>query len=161
MRYRLQQRLFSFRDRYAIQNDLGEDVAYMLGEWLAISSRLTFMDVLGKELAYIKEVPFSMPGTFEIYRDGFLAAVMYRETIWNASARFTIDVPGTDDFTAEGDFSGHEYFIVRHGKAVAQISRQWFAMGDTYGVEMLADQDAVLILAASAVIDIALHHRRS
>jgi len=156
MRYQLKRRLFSIPERYMIQNDLGEDVAYVMGEW-SLRPELLVMDVRGKELARIHKVPFSMPGTFEIYRDGYLSAVIYREAVWTNKGSFTIDVPGTDDYTAEGDFTGHEYFLVRHGKAVAQISRQWFTMADTYGVEMLNAEDAILVLAATVVIDISLH----
>jgi uncharacterized protein YxjI len=40
---------------------------------------------------------------------------------------------------------------------VATISKRWFAFTDTYGVEIADDQDAVLILASTVVIDMACH----
>jgi len=39
---------------------------------------------------------------------------------------------------------------------VATVSKQWFTFTDTYGVDVAAGEDDVLILASSVVIDMAL-----
>ena len=71
--------------------------------------------------------------------------------------RFTVDVPGPDDLTAEGDFLAHEYHIDRHGAPVAQVSKQYFTWADTYGIDVADGEDDVLILACAVVIDLACH----
>jgi uncharacterized protein YxjI len=45
---------------------------------------------------------------------------------------------------------------------VAQVSKQWFAWSDTYGVQISPGEDDVLILASTVVIDMACHgdHKR-
>ncbi|HEX4604926.1 MAG TPA: hypothetical protein VH724_13085 [Candidatus Angelobacter sp.] len=40
---------------------------------------------------------------------------------------------------------------------MAKVSKQWFALGDTYGVQTAEGQDDVLILASTVVIDMVCH----
>jgi uncharacterized protein YxjI len=40
---------------------------------------------------------------------------------------------------------------------VAQVSKTWFSIRDTYGVEIAAGEDDVLILASAVVIDMISH----
>jgi uncharacterized protein YxjI len=58
---------------------------------------------------------------------------------------------------AEGDFSDHQYVFSRGGNPIAEVSKQWFALGDTYGVQISPNQDDVLILASTVVIDMVCH----
>ncbi len=69
-------------------------------------------------------------------------------------------MPGPDDLTAEGDFLDHEYSFTRAGRAVAQVSEQWFSWSDTYGVEIADGEDDVLIVASTVVIDMVCHGDR-
>jgi len=71
--------------------------------------------------------------------------------------RFTVDVPGPDDLEAKGDFLDHEYVFTRGGREVARVSKRWFALADTYGVEIADGEDDVLILASAVVVDQACH----
>ena len=59
--------------------------------------------------------------------------------------------------SAEGNFTDHEYSISRGGRSVATVSKQWFSWTDSYGVDILEGEDAVLILASTVVIDMACH----
>ena len=47
--------------------------------------------------------------------------------------RFSIDVADGGDMEARGDIVEHEYSIERAGTKVAQVSKSWFRMRDTYG----------------------------
>jgi uncharacterized protein YxjI len=51
----------------------------------------------------------------------------------------------------------HQYVFSRNGSPVAEISKQWFALGDTYGVQVSGGEDDVLILASTVVIDMVCH----
>ena len=78
--------------------------------------------------------------------------------------RFTVDVEGPNDLVAQGNFLDYEYTFTRNDQMVATISKKWFTLRDTYGVEVAEDEDAVLILASAIVIDLvrdAAHHHAS
>lgn len=151
MRYVMKEKLWSFTDSFAIKNEAGEDVAIVDGKAFSFSEQLAFKDAVGRELALIKQVVMAWGPTYEIYREGQLAATVKRKGVLRTS--FSIDVPGPDDLVAEGSFTDHEYTFVRGGQAVAQISKQVFAWSDTYAVDVLPGEDAVLILATAVVID--------
>jgi uncharacterized protein YxjI len=98
--------------------------------------------------------------TFEIYRDGQLVAVVKKKLFSFLRHVFTVDVPGPDDLVAEGDFWDHEYTFSRAGRVVAQVSKRWIALSDTYGVEITDGEDAVLVLASAVVIDQVCHDEK-
>jgi uncharacterized protein YxjI len=157
MRYQMQQKLLSWGDDYHIRNDAGEDVFFVDGKALSVGDQLSFQDLTGRELAYIKQKVFAFSRTYEIYRDGALAAVVKKELFALFHHRFSVDVPGPDDLEAEGDFLDHEYSFRRGDRVVATVSKRWFTLRDTYGIEIADGEDDVLILASAVVVDQACH----
>ena len=47
----------------------------------------------------------------------------------------------------------HEYEIDRDGDTVATISKKWFRVRESYGIEITEGEDAALILALTVAID--------
>jgi uncharacterized protein YxjI len=71
--------------------------------------------------------------------------------------RFSIEVEGGEDVEAKGNVVNHEYKIERGGERVAEVSKRWFRVRDTYGIEVAPDQDDALILAVTVCIDQMTH----
>lgn len=157
MRYILKQKLFSLGDDFYIKDDAERDVYFVDGKAFSIGDQLSFQDLEGNELAFIKQRVLSWGKTYEIVRDGEVAAVVKKELFALFHHRFTVDVPGPDDLEAEGNFTDHEYVFRRGQRTVATISKRWFSWTDTYGVEVAPEEDPVLILASAVVVDQACH----
>jgi uncharacterized protein YxjI len=157
MRYVMKQKLFCWGDDFTIRNASGEDMVFVDGKALSFGDKLSFQDMQGNELAFIRQKLLSWRPTYEIYREGELAAVVKKELFTFFKCRFTVDVPGPDDLEAEGDFLDMEYTFNRSGQTVAEVSKRWFAWSDTYGVDIPDGQDDVLILASTVVIDMVCH----
>ena len=157
MRYVMKQKLFSFTDDYKITDADGKDVYYVDGKLLSLGKNLSFQDMEQRELAHIQQKLLNWGPTFEITRDGELVAVVKKELFTFFHCVFHVDEPGHDSLTAEGNFNDHEYVFTRAGQQVASVSKQWFTFADTYGVEVEGDEDPVLILACTVVIDEACH----
>lgn len=157
MRYLLRQKLLSFGDDFTIRDDAGNDAYFVDGKAFSIGDQLSLRDMAGNELAFIKQKIFSLGPTYEIHRNGEVAAVVKRHLFSFIHHRFTVDVPGPDDLEAEGSFTDHEYSFTRGGRTVAQVSKQWFSWSDTYGVDVADGEDDVLILASAVVVDMACH----
>jgi uncharacterized protein YxjI len=153
----MKQKLFSWGNDFIIRNAEGEDSFFVDGKAFSFGSQLSFQNMAGNELAFIKQKVLAWGPTFEIYRDGQLSAVIKKELFTFLNCRFTVDVPGPDDLTAEGSFMDHEYVVRRGSEVVATVSKEWFTWADTYGVDIDERQDAVLILASTVVIDMACH----
>jgi len=157
MRYVMRQKLLSWGDDFHIRDESGRDVYFVDGRAFSLGDRLSFQDLQGHELAFIKQKLIALRKTYEIHRDGRLAAVVTKALFAPFHHRFTIDVPGPDDLEAEGSFTDHEYTFRRHGRTVATVSKRWFSWSDTYGVEIAEGEDPVLILASAVVVDQACH----
>ena len=160
MRYVMKQKLLAFGDDFTIQDESGRDAYFVDGKAFSIGDKLSFQDMQRNELAFIKQKLFAWGKTYEIYRSGVLAAVVKKELFTLFKCRFTVDVPGPDDLEATGDFLDHEYQFTRGDRAVAVVSKQWFALRDTYGIEVTEGEDPVLVLASAVVIDMACHADR-
>jgi len=157
MRYLMKQKLFCFGDDFAIKDEAGRDAFFVDGKVFTIGQKLSFQDMHGKELAFIRQKLLSWGPTYEIYRDGNLAAVVKKHLFTLFRCAFTVDVPGPDDIEAQGSFLDMEYTFSRGDRQVAEVSKRWFSFSDTYGVDIADGEDDVLILASTVVIDMICH----
>jgi uncharacterized protein YxjI len=56
-----------------------------------------------------------------------------------------------------GNLVNHEYDIDGDGGKIAEVSKKWFRVRDTYGVEIAPDQDHALILAITVAVEDLTH----
>lgn len=152
MRYFVRQKLISFGDDFTIRDVEGRDCYFVDGK--ALTDKLSFQDMKGKELAYIEQRDDLHRATFEIHRDGAMFARVTAPTISIEQCHFHVDVPGPDDYDARGDFREHEFEFVRRGRPVAKITRKHFSLTDHYVVDIEEGEDTVLLLASTVVIDL-------
>ena len=87
----------------------------------------------------------------EIERPG--GNVTVKKAMVGLRDRFKIEVDGGSDMSAHGNLVDHEYEIERDGTTVATVSKKWFRVRDTYGVEIAPGQDPSLLLAITVCID--------
>ena len=157
MRYVMKQKLFCWGDDFRIKNDDGDDVFFVDGRAFSIGNKLSFQDLKGNELAFIRQKLLSWGPTYEITRDGELLAVVKKHLFTLLRCKFTVDVPGPNDLEAQGSFLDMEYTLERGGQQIAEVSKRWFSFSDTYGVDINRGEDDVLILASTVVIDMICH----
>ena len=58
-----------------------------------------------------------------------------------------------DGLKAHGNVVDHEYEIERDGDTVATISKRWFRVRDTYGVEVGEGEDVGFLLATVVALE--------
>ncbi len=158
MQYEMKQKLLSWGDDYYIKDKDGNDVYFVDGKALSVGDQLSFQDLTGKELAFIRQRIWNWGKTYEISHDGAVVATVKKDPLTFVGSRFTIEFPGTEtDLDIEGNLSEHEYLIRRQGSIIATVSKQWFALADTYGIDVRSSEDPVLLLAVTVVIDETCH----
>lgn len=153
----MKQKLFCWGDDFAIKNEAGEDVFFVDGKAFSFGDKLSFQDMQRNELAFIRQRLLAWGPTYEISRNGAVAAVVKKHLFTLFRCKFTVDVPGPDDLEAQGNFLDMEYTFTRGEQPVAEVSKRWFSWTDTYGVDIHAGEDNVLILASTVVIDMVCH----
>ena len=160
-RYQMRQRMISIGDDYTIENDRGERVFKLDGKALRVRKTIRFEDMDGNELVKIQERMLRVRDSMEIEGpDGNRIAMVHKAMITPLRERWVIDVEGGQDLHAQGNFVDHEYTIERDGEKVAEVSKRWFRVRDTYGVEVAPGENDILILASTAVIDAMAHPAR-
>jgi uncharacterized protein YxjI len=86
-----------------------------------------------------------------IERDDKTIATVRRAIGWGD--RFVIEVEGGKELKAHGDLKDREFKIERDGDRIAKVSKKWFRIRDSYGVQIRAKEDEALILAAVVAIE--------
>jgi uncharacterized protein YxjI len=71
--------------------------------------------------------------------------------------RFTVKIGGGPDLEVKGNIVNHEYTIGEGRDKVAQVSKKWFRVRDSYGVEIEPGQNDIIILAVAVCIDQMAH----
>jgi uncharacterized protein YxjI len=162
MRYVMQQKWLALGDDYAIKTEDGREAFFVNGRAFSFGDKLSMLrgGRGGPEVAFIAQKLLSWGPTYEIYREGRLFAVVKKELFTFLHCRFHVDVPGPDDYEAEGDFLDREYTFTRGGQRVAEVSKRFFAWTDTYGIDIADGEDDVTLLAAMVVIDLCCHPDR-
>lgn len=94
-----------------------------------------------------------MRDTMEIERGGQTVAKVKKALITPLRDRFSIEIDGGEDMEAKGNIVDHEYKIERGDDKVAEVSKRWFRIRDTYGIEIAPGQDDALLLAVTVCID--------
>ena len=157
MRYIMREHILSWGDDFTIRDAEGRDAYHVDGKVFSFGNKLSFKDMQGNEVALIDQKMLSFGAQYEIIRAGKTVAVVKKHLFTLLRTKFTVDVPGPDDLEASGNFLAHEYVFERHGREVARVSKKWFRLSDTYGIDIEPGEDDVVILAAAVVIDLVSH----
>jgi uncharacterized protein YxjI len=72
--------------------------------------------------------------------------------------RWTVKVKGGPDLEVQGNILDHEYRIGEGRQKVGEVSKKWFRVRDTYGVEVAEGQDDIVILAVTVALDQMAHN---
>ncbi len=153
-RYQMRQKLVSFGDDFYIENEQGQKMFKVDGKAARIADTLVFRDMQGNKLATIKEKIARVKDTMEVYGpDGGTMAVIKKAMITPLRERWTVKIGNGPDLEVQGNFTDHEYNIRGDRGVVAEVSRKWFRMRDTYGVTIQPGQNDILILAVTVALD--------
>jgi uncharacterized protein YxjI len=112
----------------------------------------------GDEVFTVQKKMLSIRDTMEIERDGKTVAAIKKALFTPLRDTFSIEVEGGEDLEATGNIVDHEYRIECGGDKVAEVSKHWFRMRDTYGIEIAESQDEALMLAIAVCIDQMAHN---
>jgi len=156
--YQMREKLFSIGDDYWIQDNAGNRAFKVNGKALRIRETLVLEDPSGRELLKIQERKLSIRDTMKIEdADGNEIATVKKAMISPLRERFKVEVNGGADLEVQGNIVDHEYEISRDGTKVAEVSKKWFRVADSYGVEIESGEDPVLPLAITVVVDSMTH----
>ncbi len=151
MKLYIKQRVFSWRDRFAVKDAQGADLYFVEGELFSLGKKLHIMDASGKEAAQLQQQLFTLMPRFEVkVREHTIAQIVRKFTLF--FQRYEVVGP---DWTVEGSFWDHDYTVEKDGSPVASIYKEWMSWGDSYVLDITDDENALLVLAVVLAIDAA------
>ena len=163
-RYKIRQKMLSIGDDFWIENQEGERVFKVDGKALRLRKTLFFEDMDGNKLCKIQERLLAIKDTMAVEDpDGNQMAVIKKGLIAPLGDHWTVNVRGGPDLDVQGNILDHEYSIMERRKKIAEVSKKWLSLTDTYGVEIDSGQNDILILALAIAIDMMSHdddHRK-
>src|SRR5262249_10311966 len=134
-----------------IEDEAGQRAFLVDGKALRVRDTWELKDPAGRTVAEIKERKLSVRDKMKIHLEGRDAVVTKR--IVGIRDHFKVEVDGGPDLKVHGNIVDHEYEIERDGDKVAEISKKWFRVRDTYGVEVEPGMDPILALAITVAVD--------
>ena len=152
-RYQMREKLFAIGDDYWVETEGGERAFKVDGKALRVRDTFILESPSGDELFKIQEKKVRVRDTMEIEHGGDTVATIKKALITPLRDRFAIELEAGGELSAKGNIVDHEYEIERDGETIAEISKRWFRVRDTYGIEVAPGQDDALILAAVVCID--------
>lgn len=156
-RYKMRQKLISLGEDFTIEDEQGRPAFKVDGKVMRIRETFEITDLQGNEVVTVREKKIAIRDSMKILRGGETIATVKKALIAPFRDRFSVDVEGGEDLEVEGDLLDHEYEIRRGGRTAARVSKRWFALTDTYGIEIEPGEDEALILGAVVALDEMAH----
>lgn len=159
MRYLVREKIFSFSDRFNIQDEYGNIRFEVEGQIFSLGNKLRIYDENGRELIYIEQKIWRFLPEYNIYKENRLLATVKRE-LSLFKPRFNIESQ-YGNLAIDGDVFAHNFSILKNGRPIAWVSKKWISFSDTYSVEISDGEDDAFILSLAIVLDQVLYDNRN
>jgi uncharacterized protein YxjI len=157
----MRQKMVAIGDDFWIENDRGQKVFKVDGKALRVRQTLIFEDAQGRELYKIQERMLRIKDSMEVEdANGHQVAMVKKALITPLRERWVVKIKNGPDLDVQGNILDHEYSIGEGRDKVAEVSKKWFRLRDSYGVSIDPGQDDALILAVAVCIDEMAHGGR-
>jgi len=153
----IKQHIFTWGDKFSVYDENGNIRYTVEGEVFTFGKKLHLFDEYENEVAFIHQKLFSFLPSYFISRGGEDIAEVVKEFTF-FKQEYTVEGLG---WSVTGDFWDHEYSIYHNGVTVAQVSREWFTLGDAYSIDIESSLDEVTVLSVVLVIDAVISAQRN
>ncbi|MGW7264294.1 LURP-one-related/scramblase family protein [Streptomyces sp. NPDC054842] len=161
MRYLVRERLLGFGDDYWIEDQHGNKVFLVDGKAMRMRDTFELKDARGRVLVDIHQKMFALRDTMVIERDGDPLATIKRKRLSLLRNHYRVSLVDGTELDVSGRIMDREFAIDYDNELLAQISRRWLNVRETYGVDVVRDDadSALLIAVAVCVIHLAEKER--
>ena len=153
MRYMVREKVFSIGDDFWVTDEQGTKVYLVDGKALSLRQTFELKDTTGRIVAVIHKKLLSMRDAMNIERDGAVLATVRKALFSPLHHRSTVELAGGGELEAVGNILDKEFEIREGGNVLAHVSRSWFRLRDTYGVDVAPGQDDALMLSIAVCLD--------
>ena len=157
MKLLIEERVFTWTDRFTVRDEAGNDRYTVEGELFSWGKKLHVYDKSGKEIAYVEQQLFTFRPRYAVYARGeFIGDVVKEFSFFRP--HYVIE---GIDWDVEGDFWSHDYTVSHRGNPVVIIQKEWFTWGDCYVLDIRDSADELQALALVLAIDCIVEQRNN
>jgi uncharacterized protein YxjI len=164
MRYLVRERIVGIGEDFWIEDEQGQRVFFVDGKVLRLHQTFELKSTDGRLLAKIHKKAVSMRDTMLVEQDGERVATVRKKLLSPFRDRFSVEFVDGQEWSVRGSILDKEYVIEDdRGQVVAEISRKWFRVRDTYAVAVDPySADVPLVLSVAVAVDTIVHdeHQR-
>ncbi|MBO5936116.1 MAG: LURP-one-related family protein [Clostridia bacterium] len=151
MKLYIRQKVFSWKDKFAVKDEYGQDKYYVEGEFFSFGKKLHVYDMAGNEVAFIQQKVFSfLPRYFVFVGGNQIAEIVKQFSFFSPK----YEVAGLN-WQVTGNFMAHDYEVTENGRPVVVIHKEWMTWGDCYELDIAPYADEIVALATVLAIDCA------
>jgi uncharacterized protein YxjI len=153
MKYQVRDRIFGIGDDYWIEDEHGRKAFLVDGKALRLRDTLEIKDASGQVLITLREKMFSIRDAMTIERDGEALATIRRKRLSLLRNHYRVSLVEGTELDVSGKILDREFAIEYDGELLAEISRRWLSVRETYGVNVVReDADHALLLAVAVCV---------
>jgi uncharacterized protein YxjI len=152
MKFLMRERMFSIGEDFWIEDESGQRVFLVDGKALRLRQTFELKGPEGETLAVIKKKIVSVRDTMVVERDGDAVAKVHKKLFSPLRHKMVIELADGQEWTATGDIIEKNYKIESEQGEVAQTSRKWFRIRESYGIE-IDHPDVPLVIAVAVAVD--------
>lgn len=152
----MRERLFAIGDDYWIEDADGHKVFLVDGKAMRLRDTFELKDADGRVLVDIRQKLISLRDTMIVERDGEELAKVKRKRLSLLRNHYRVTLVDGTELDVSGKILDREFAIDYDGELLAQISRRWLTVRDTYGIDIVREDADVPLLVAVAVCVIVL-----
>lgn len=161
MRFLVRDRILGFGEDYWIEDQHGNKVFLVDGKAMRIRDTFELKDTHGRVLVDIHKKMLALRDTMVIERDGGPLATIRRKRLSLLRHHYRVSLVDGTELDVSGKILDREFAVDYDGELLAQISRRWLHIRETYGVDVVREDadPALLIAVAVCVIHLAEKER--
>ena len=153
MRYLVRERLFSITDDFWVTDEQGDKVFFVDAKILSLRHALELKDASGRKVATIKHQLLTFTDAMDIEDDNGVVATVHKAVFSPLHHRANIDLAGGGRLEAVGNIIDKDFEVTDGDRVLARVSRAWFRLRDTYGVDVSPDANDVLMICIAICLD--------
>ncbi|MGY0017431.1 LURP-one-related/scramblase family protein [Streptomyces sp. cg35] len=161
MRYEVRERLFAVGEDYWIEDENGHKAFLVDGKAMRLRDTFELKGPDGRVLIDIHEKMFALRDTMVIERGDEQLAKIKRKRLSLLRNHYRVELVDGTELDVSGKILDREFAVEYDGELLAEISRRWLRVRETYGVNVVREDadPALLIAVAVCVIHLAEKER--
>jgi uncharacterized protein YxjI len=153
MRYQVREKIFRLGEDNDILNEAGQPALQVDGKVLSLHGLMIVNDLAGTEVARVSRKLVALLATYDITLAGGVTAEVHQRFTGPFHPKWNLSVSGGAELEIGGNFAGHDFTITENGQTIATISKAWISLADSYGVDIVAGQNDLLLLCSVLALE--------